>query len=83
MAVRRPKIWLDVCEVLLSTHHHTERDIEQAEQLSGFEDYFREVSARWGDLEAFAEISRKYELDMDFDSVPVLCERFGLTFPEL
>lgn len=49
----------------------------------GFEDYFREVAAAWGDLEAFATINRKYDLEMDFESVPALCERFGLTFPEL
>lgn len=49
----------------------------------GFEQYFREVAASWGDVEAFAEINRKYELDMDFDSVPELCRRFGLTFPQL
>jgi mannose-6-phosphate isomerase-like protein (cupin superfamily) len=49
----------------------------------GFESYFREVAASWGDLEAFAEINRKYELDMDFDSVPELCQRFGLSFPQL
>lgn len=50
---------------------------------AGFENFFREVSAHWGDLEKFAEINRKYSLDMDFDSVPGLCERFGLTFPQL
>ena len=49
----------------------------------GFEDYFREVAAAWGDLEAFVRLCEKYRLDMDFDSVPVLCRRFGLTFPEL
>lgn len=49
----------------------------------GFEDYFREVSKAWGDVEAFARISVRYELDMDLESVPGLCERFGLTFPEL
>jgi mannose-6-phosphate isomerase-like protein (cupin superfamily) len=49
----------------------------------GFEDYFREVAASWGDVEAFARINAKYKLDMDFDSVPALCQRFGLTFPEL
>ena len=49
----------------------------------GFENYFREVAAAWGDLQRFAEINAKYELDMDFASVPVLCERFGLTFPRL
>jgi mannose-6-phosphate isomerase-like protein (cupin superfamily) len=50
---------------------------------AGFEDYFREVAAAWGDLGRFREINRKYSLDMDFDSVPVLCKRFGVTFPEL
>jgi len=50
---------------------------------AGFEDYFREVAAAWGDLGAFAAINEKYELDMDFESVPGLCERFGLSFPEL
>lgn len=50
---------------------------------AGFEDYFREVAAAWGDVEAFAAINARYELEMDFESVPGLCERFGLTFPEL
>lgn len=49
----------------------------------GFEDYFREVAAAWGDLEKFAEINGRYGLEMDFESVPGLCERFGLTFPSL
>ena len=31
----------------------------------------------------FAKINTKYSLDMDFNSVPGLCERFGLTFPAL
>jgi mannose-6-phosphate isomerase-like protein (cupin superfamily) len=50
---------------------------------AGFQEYFREVAAHWGDMEKFAEINAKYDLEMDFDSVPRLCERFGLTFPEL
>lgn len=50
---------------------------------AGFQNYFREVAAHWGDLDKFAEINAKYELEMDFESVPELCERFGLTFPEL
>jgi mannose-6-phosphate isomerase-like protein (cupin superfamily) len=49
----------------------------------GFENYFREVAAHWGDLDKFAEINAQYSLDMDFESVPKLCERFGLTFPKL
>ncbi|MDX5417947.1 MAG: cupin domain-containing protein [Hymenobacteraceae bacterium] len=50
---------------------------------AGFENYFREVAAAWGDMGRFAEINKKYALDMDFNSVPKLCERFGLTFPKL
>lgn len=50
---------------------------------SGFENYFREVAAAWGDVERFGEINQKYSLDMRFDSVPDLCRRFGVTFPSL
>lgn len=50
---------------------------------SGFEKFFREVAEVWGDVEAFARINEKYELGMKFESVPELCERFGLTFPNL
>ena len=50
---------------------------------AGFENYFREVAAAWGDLKQFGAINKKYRLDMDFESVPRLCDRFGLTFPNL
>ena len=50
---------------------------------AGFENYFREVAAAWGDLEQFARINQRYSLEMDFESVPRLCRRFGLTFPKL
>lgn len=50
---------------------------------AGFERYFHEVAAVWGDLGKFAEINRKYALDMRFDSVPDLCRRFAVTFPSL
>jgi mannose-6-phosphate isomerase-like protein (cupin superfamily) len=50
---------------------------------AGFENFFREVAAAWGDLEKFQQINAKYSLEMDFNSVPELCRRFGLTFPEL
>ena len=50
---------------------------------AGFENYFREVAAAWGDVERFAAINDKYNLEMDFESVPELCERFGVTFPQL
>jgi mannose-6-phosphate isomerase-like protein (cupin superfamily) len=62
-----------------------DEDCEIIEVISpgGFEDYFREVARAWGDLSAFAEINARYALEMDFESVPGLCERFGLTFPSL
>lgn len=50
---------------------------------AGFEHFFREIAAAWGDLDAFERIAKKYSLDMDLNSVPTLCQRFGLTFPEL
>jgi mannose-6-phosphate isomerase-like protein (cupin superfamily) len=50
---------------------------------AGFENYFREIAAAWGDLAKFADINKKYALEMDFDSVPELCKRFNVTFPEL
>lgn len=50
---------------------------------AGFEDFFREIAAAWGDVEAFGRISRKYSLDMDLESVPALCERFGLRSMEI
>jgi mannose-6-phosphate isomerase-like protein (cupin superfamily) len=45
----------------------------------GFEDYFRELREIWPDRTNAALIRQKYELDMDLDSVPGLCARFGLT----
>lgn len=62
-----------------------DEDCEIIEVISpgGFEDYFREVAAAWGDMEKFAAINAKYALEMDFGSVPGLCGRFGLTFPSL
>jgi mannose-6-phosphate isomerase-like protein (cupin superfamily) len=50
---------------------------------AGFEDYFREAAAAWGSIEAFARINEKYSLEMDFESIPRLCRRFRLTFPNL
>ena len=45
---------------------------------AGFENYFRELAAIWPDTARLPELLQKYELDMDFDSVPGLCSRFGL-----
>jgi mannose-6-phosphate isomerase-like protein (cupin superfamily) len=50
---------------------------------AGFENYFREVANAWGDVTKFVEINARYALEMNFDSVPTLCARFGLTFPPL
>lgn len=50
---------------------------------AGFENFFREVAASWGNMEAFVAINARYHLEMDFASVPQLCERFGVTFPKL
>ncbi len=45
----------------------------------GFEDFFRELASAWGNPEQMSALGAKYELDFDFESVPKLCERFGLT----
>ena len=50
---------------------------------AGFETYFDEVAAAGDDPERLAQINEKYAIDMDFESVSTLCERFELTFPEL
>jgi hypothetical protein len=44
----------------------------------GFEDYFRELRDIWPDRSKAGPLLKKYELDMDYDSVPGLCARFGL-----
>ncbi|HEU4975546.1 MAG TPA: cupin domain-containing protein [Baekduia sp.] len=51
----------------------------------GFEDFFDElVTAGQSDdppePEALAGLGARYGLEFDFESVPALCERFGLTF---
>jgi hypothetical protein len=48
---------------------------------SGFENYFREVAAAWGNMPAFVAINQKYALEMQFESISSLCTRFGLKFP--
>ena len=49
----------------------------------GFEDFFRELTTAWGNPEQMSALGAKYELDFDFESVPKLCERFGLTMSEI
>ena len=52
--------------------------------LGGFERFFDELvdagSAGAPDLEWLAALGARYGLEFDFESVPALCERFGLTF---
>jgi hypothetical protein len=64
-------------------HDDTPCEIIEVISPAGFENYFREVAATWGDLEQFARINDKYSLEMRFDSVAELCRRFGVTFPSL
>lgn len=51
---------------------------------AGFEEYFRDSARAWdeGDMEQIARWNEKYGLDMDLESMPGLCERFGLVAPE-
>ena len=51
---------------------------------AGFEQYFAEAASMFTgepDMEAFAALSERYGLDMDFDSVPRLVAEHGLTPP--
>jgi mannose-6-phosphate isomerase-like protein (cupin superfamily) len=45
---------------------------------AGFENYFRELRDIWPDRTKAALVRQKYELDMDLNSVSILCTRFGL-----
>ena len=49
---------------------------------AGFEGYFREVAPLLAtperDEAALGEVVARYELDIDFDTIPVLAERHGL-----
>ena len=49
----------------------------------GFEDFFRELTTAWGNPEQVSALGAKYELDFDFESVPKLCERYGLTMSKI
>jgi mannose-6-phosphate isomerase-like protein (cupin superfamily) len=55
---------------------------------AGFENYFREVAAVFEaanrgtpDLDRLAAVNEAYDVEMNFDSIPVLCNRFGLAHP--
>jgi quercetin dioxygenase-like cupin family protein len=49
---------------------------------AGFENYFRELAPLLGaperDEAAIGEVIRRYELEIDFETIPVLAERHGL-----
>ena len=49
----------------------------------GFEDFFRELTTAWGNPEQMSALGAKYELEFDFESVPKVCERFGLTMSKI
>jgi mannose-6-phosphate isomerase-like protein (cupin superfamily) len=56
----------------------TPSEIIEVISPAGFEEYFRELAAIWPDRTRAGMLLQKYDLDMDFNSVPSLCERFGL-----
>lgn len=49
---------------------------------AGFENYFRELAPLLGaserDEEAIGDVVRRYELEIDFSTIPILAERHGL-----
>src|SRR5262245_15097353 len=49
----------------------------------GFEDFFRELTTAWGNPQKMSLLGARYELDFDFESVPKLCDRFGLTMSKI
>ncbi len=48
---------------------------------AGFQKYFQELAALGPGFEHLASLNAKYGIDMDFESIAVLCERFHLSFP--
>jgi quercetin dioxygenase-like cupin family protein len=50
---------------------------------AGFQQYFRDLAEIGGDLAQLSRLNSRYSIDMDFDSIPELCQRFGLRFPQL
>jgi hypothetical protein len=50
---------------------------------AGFQQYFRDLAEIGADMAQLRQLNERYAIDMDFDSIPALCDRFGLRFPEL
>lgn len=46
---------------------------------AGFEDFFRELTTAWGDNERFVALAARYGHEIKPETVPGLCERFGLS----
>jgi mannose-6-phosphate isomerase-like protein (cupin superfamily) len=49
---------------------------------AGFQQYFRDLAIVGGDMAQLTQLNARYAIDMDFDSIPALCQRFGLSFPQ-
>jgi mannose-6-phosphate isomerase-like protein (cupin superfamily) len=49
---------------------------------AGFQQYFRVLAELGGNMAQLARLNERYAIDMDFDSVPALCQRHGLRFPQ-
>ena len=66
----------------------TECRIIEVISPGGFENYFRELAdmfrargAAGPDPARLGELAARYALELEVDSVPALCRRFGLTHP--
>ena len=57
---------------------HMPCEIIEVISPAGFENYFREMKAMWPDRSKSADLLRRYELDVDIDSIARLCARFNL-----
>jgi hypothetical protein len=91
---RMDEEWQWICRKLLgrTTAKHTfwntgDRPARILEIISpaGFEKFFQELIDLGGvakaPLQALTRLCSRYELDIDFDSIPGLVERFGVRFP--
>jgi hypothetical protein len=48
---------------------------------AGVQQYFRDLAALNGDMSRLGQLNERYRIDMDFDSIPALCQQYGLRFP--